>query len=353
MPYPGYLQDLSQLIEDCLLPVSDIALIDSSHDQKASCSVDLTPSTLEEMLELDKAADPKNEADKATPLHPFTFNYSVSSEDTISISSATQDLLSINFNTPSTIMTPPLSDNLVQPRSEPPARAPPPIPTRLPLDSVTNIVMTPPPSSPSTPAIEVRHPPLMSMTASATAVQSGALSTTLPSRNTEQVIADLKEKRPAASDHNAAELAVKRRLTSFASANSGSTLDDLPEAPVHSGAQDHGNASEDEDESVESSDDEAKQQTARPKKITERKRRLNAAADIYMQERAQKQLKKENKVCSEEQSTRWLVNESEKREIISSPREYQVELFEKAKEKNIIAVLDTGSRSVFRFNSSC
>lgn len=28
--------------------------------------------------------------------------------------------------------------------------------------------------------------------------------------------------------------------------------------------------------------------------------------------------------------------------IISSPREYQTELFERAKEKNIIAVLDTG-----------
>lgn len=31
--------------------------------------------------------------------------------------------------------------------------------------------------------------------------------------------------------------------------------------------------------------------------------------------------------------------------IISSPREYQTELFERAKEKNIIAVLDTGCLS--------
>ncbi|KAH8808722.1 hypothetical protein F5884DRAFT_793130 [Xylogone sp. PMI_703] len=40
---------------------------------------------------------------------------------------------------------------------------------------------------------------------------------------------------------------------------------------------------------------------------------------------------------------RWLVKQSESQEIISSPRDYQVELFERAKEKNIIAVLDTGS----------
>jgi endoribonuclease Dicer len=34
--------------------------------------------------------------------------------------------------------------------------------------------------------------------------------------------------------------------------------------------------------------------------------------------------------------------EAEDATIISSPREYQTELFERAKEKNIIAVLDTG-----------
>lgn len=63
-----------------------------------------------------------------------------------------------------------------------------------------------------------------------------------------------------------------------------------------------------------------------------------AKADIYEQEG--------NKVRPEDeahQSARWLVNQSENRQIISSPREYQLELFEKAKEKNIIAVLDTGS----------
>ncbi|KAI1416765.1 hypothetical protein F5Y13DRAFT_204144 [Hypoxylon sp. FL1857] len=39
----------------------------------------------------------------------------------------------------------------------------------------------------------------------------------------------------------------------------------------------------------------------------------------------------------------WLVREAESEKIISSPREYQTELFERAKQKNIIAVLDTGT----------
>lgn len=43
------------------------------------------------------------------------------------------------------------------------------------------------------------------------------------------------------------------------------------------------------------------------------------------------------------QSVRWLVQNTGAQEIISSPREYQVELFERAKVQNIIAVLDTGS----------
>jgi hypothetical protein len=51
------MQDLSQLIEDCLLPLpdTDVALIDDSlQGQKLSCITDLTASTLEEMLLLDK-----------------------------------------------------------------------------------------------------------------------------------------------------------------------------------------------------------------------------------------------------------------------------------------------------------
>lgn len=38
-----------------------------------------------------------------------------------------------------------------------------------------------------------------------------------------------------------------------------------------------------------------------------------------------------------------LIERNEEQRIIASPREYQIELFEKAKEKNLIIVLDTGS----------
>lgn len=42
---------------------------------------------------------------------------------------------------------------------------------------------------------------------------------------------------------------------------------------------------------------------------------------------------------------------SKEANIISSPREYQTELFERAKEKNIIAVLDTGCLSYIAYYS--
>ncbi len=43
-------------------------------------------------------------------------------------------------------------------------------------------------------------------------------------------------------------------------------------------------------------------------------------------------------------STRNLISKQESTVIITDPREYQMELFEKAKEQNIIAVLDTGMK---------
>lgn len=48
-------------------------------------------------------------------------------------------------------------------------------------------------------------------------------------------------------------------------------------------------------------------------------------------------------IRDEDKSTNLLVREAESERIISSPREYQTELFERAKQKNIIAVLDTGT----------
>jgi endoribonuclease Dicer len=43
-------------------------------------------------------------------------------------------------------------------------------------------------------------------------------------------------------------------------------------------------------------------------------------------------------------STRSLISKQESTVIITNPREYQTELFERAKKQNTIAVLDTGKR---------
>lgn len=46
--------------------------------------------------------------------------------------------------------------------------------------------------------------------------------------------------------------------------------------------------------------------------------------------------------ADEELSIRSLMSKHESAVIITDPREYQIELFEKAKKQNTIAVLDTG-----------
>ena len=87
--------------------------------------------------------------------------------------------------------------------------------------------------------------------------------------------------------------------------------------------------------------------STKPRNISERKRRMNAIADSYIQEMAQKSLKEDirlNRKNMEDQSARYIVHQAESQKIISTPREYQTELFERAKERNIIAVLDTGKR---------
>ena len=48
-------------------------------------------------------------------------------------------------------------------------------------------------------------------------------------------------------------------------------------------------------------------------------------------------------LCDDDKTSAALVREFESAKIIESPRDYQIELFEKAKQKNIIAVLDTGA----------
>ncbi|CAD6446322.1 bdef6523-a50a-4f55-8ea6-c8829631f409 [Sclerotinia trifoliorum] len=85
------------------------------------------------------------------------------------------------------------------------------------------------------------------------------------------------------------------------------------------------------------------------KRISARKQKNAAIFDAFLKEAAkQPKTEKISHVDDEAiQSTRWLIEQAEKQHIIESPRDYQLELFEKAKKQNIIAVLDTGSGKTF------
>jgi endoribonuclease Dicer len=93
------------------------------------------------------------------------------------------------------------------------------------------------------------------------------------------------------------------------------------------------------------SDDESEVEVEVVNNISAKRRRENAVLESHRLNRARQlatEPKKQENVNEDKQSTKWLVKHSTNQEIISTPREYQSELFEKAKEKNIIAVLDTG-----------
>ena len=97
-----------------------------------------------------------------------------------------------------------------------------------------------------------------------------------------------------------------------------------------------------------SSDDEVIGETATSHAVTTATtRRLydNLQFEKWKRDKLQKQNThsvSESAAVNEQKSMSWLVREAESANIISSPREYQVELFERAKQKNTIAVLDTG-----------
>ena len=169
--------------------------------------------------------------------------------------------------------------------------------------------------------------------------------TALPQRSTSDVIADLKRQL-----HSSEIPSAKRYKDSDPIPVEPEPATLLPFDDTASDSHKNINPLRDEDEDQDPYgdwDDDAEDEgvTSRPKKVTERKRRLNAIADSYVQTSVLYPTKDSHEVTAEEegsQSAKWLVNQSENREIISTPREYQVELFERAKEKNIIAVLDTG-----------
>ncbi|KAK0643580.1 hypothetical protein B0T16DRAFT_332025 [Cercophora newfieldiana] len=83
---------------------------------------------------------------------------------------------------------------------------------------------------------------------------------------------------------------------------------------------------------------------SKPRKISEKRRADEAAFDSWIEKNRSSLAQRPRKVpLGDYQSAYALVQQYERKEIISTPREYQLELFEKAKNQNIIAVLDTGS----------
>ena len=70
--------------------------------------------------------------------------------------------------------------------------------------------------------------------------------------------------------------------------------------------------------------------------------RLSQRAEIVAKEEIKAMVQNAN---DETLSIRSLMSKQESNVIITDPREYQIELFEKAKQQNIIAVLDTGLAS--------
>ncbi|EKD17461.1 uncharacterized protein L3040_005064 [Drepanopeziza brunnea f. sp. 'multigermtubi'] len=412
MPFPGYLQDLSLLIDDCLIPAGPVDPVGGDEGkldhhsistsaiatQNPSPFTDLKPSTWHDLELLDGSHDTSKTREIESKVEQPTGDTSSlftskSSGDDISRSwtplaapSSTtitplillnwkplpstdernRDLLKL-FNLPSSNGRNPLAYPS-QPGTENlpvMAETPPTSPYPAPADLSANTPHGPTSENPQNPnyhtnflkavrdagcapasASSYAIPPLRGISSQTVAASplAAILDTALATRNTEAVIADLKRSQQAPS------LAVpphaKRRQGSSASA--GTSVSSGGTSNAVETWVDKATADEDEDGIYENDDldDDEQQPATKPRKITERKKKLNAVADSFLQDYLQKSIEEEKRGRPKDealQSTRWLVNQAESREIISTPRQYQTELFNEAINKNVIAVLDTGS----------
>ncbi|KAI8660242.1 Dicer-like protein 1 [Fusarium keratoplasticum] len=83
----------------------------------------------------------------------------------------------------------------------------------------------------------------------------------------------------------------------------------------------------------------------KPRKISEKKRQDSAALKEWVSQNQREVTRSSAAALNDPnyQSVAHLIKTSESRKIIATPREYQIELFERAKQKNTIVVLPTGT----------
>ncbi|TGO58073.1 hypothetical protein BOTNAR_0188g00060 [Botryotinia narcissicola] len=162
----------------------------------------------------------------------------------------------------------------------------------------------------------------------------------LVTRTTDDVFAELRRPLHPQASHNQVENKPSSSLDNFKSNdgvlenNQGSNKKDLLTV---------------EEDGEDEEEEDTNQTIPDIKRISARKQKNAAIFDVFLKE-ATKQPKTEKISHANDeaiQSTRWLIDQAEKQHIIESPRDYQLELFEKAKKQNIIAVLDTGSGKTF------
>ncbi|KAF7911515.1 uncharacterized protein EAE98_011985 [Botrytis deweyae] len=162
----------------------------------------------------------------------------------------------------------------------------------------------------------------------------------LATRTTDDVFAELRRPLHSQASHNqfynkpSSSLDDLKSNDEILDNNQGSNQKDLPVV---------------EEDGEDEEEEDTNQAIPDIKRISARKQKNAAIFDVFLKE-ATKQPKTEKISHANDeaiQSTRWLIDQAEKQHIIESPRDYQLELFEKAKKQNIIAVLDTGSGKTF------
>ncbi|KAK3990119.1 hypothetical protein QBC44DRAFT_240086 [Cladorrhinum sp. PSN332] len=116
--------------------------------------------------------------------------------------------------------------------------------------------------------------------------------------------------------------------------------------PISSASSTYGDKN-DSDDSEDWDDGERKwvvNDPPKPRKISERRRADNAKFELWIEQNQQHLVRGVPKLVADaDRSVNSLIREFENKRIITSPRDYQLELFELAKIQNTIAVLDTGS----------